>query len=104
MCGDADELTAMVVRLKDGENLTRPHRRHLYQMWANEKHLPHWQVSVLYGPIQLGIGLSVIFLLKSRLAADSNPLGDLFRRLQRSQLFPAGVPDSKSGLISPFKC
>ncbi len=24
--------TAMVVRLKDGENLTQPHRRHLYQL------------------------------------------------------------------------
>jgi len=61
MCGEADELTAIVVRLKDGENLTRPHRRHLYQMWTNEKHLPHWQVSVLYGLIQLVVGLSILF-------------------------------------------
>jgi Fuc2NAc and GlcNAc transferase len=27
----ADELTTMIVRLKDGENLTNAHRRHLYQ-------------------------------------------------------------------------
>jgi len=57
----ADELTTMIVRLKDDENLTRPHRRHLYQLLTNEKHLPHWQVSVLYGLIQLGVGLSIMF-------------------------------------------
>jgi Fuc2NAc and GlcNAc transferase len=57
----ADEMTSMVVRLKDGENLTRPHRRHLYQILTNEKHIPHWQVSVVYGLVQIGIGLSILF-------------------------------------------
>ena len=57
----ADELTTMVVRLKDGENLTRPHRRHLYQILTNEKHFPHWQVSIFYGLLQLGVGLSILF-------------------------------------------
>ena len=33
----ADELSTMAVRIKDGENLLRPHRRHLNQLLANEK-------------------------------------------------------------------
>ena len=33
----ADELTTMAVRIRDGDNLLRAHRRHLYQVLANEK-------------------------------------------------------------------
>ena len=58
----ADELTTMYVRLRDGENLTHPHRRHLYQLLANEKGISHWKVSVGYGLLQLVVGLSVLLL------------------------------------------
>ncbi len=58
----ADELTTMVVRLKEGEKLTRPHRRHLYQLLANEFGISHWKVSVGYGVVQLVIGISVLLL------------------------------------------
>ncbi|NVL90692.1 MAG: glycosyltransferase family 4 protein [Desulfobacterales bacterium] len=58
----ADELTTMIVRLMDGENLTRPHRRHLYQVLANEKGFSHWKISVGYGMLQLVVGLSVLLL------------------------------------------
>lgn len=58
----ADELTTMVIRIKDGENLLRPHRRHFYQLLANEKGIPHWKVSVGYGLMQIAIGLTVLFL------------------------------------------
>jgi Fuc2NAc and GlcNAc transferase len=34
----ADELTIIFVRLKDGEDLLHAHRRHLYQLMANEKY------------------------------------------------------------------
>jgi Fuc2NAc and GlcNAc transferase len=57
----ADELTTMAVRIKDRENLLHPHRRHLYQLLANEKGISHWKISVLYGFMQLSIGVSVIF-------------------------------------------
>ena len=53
----ADELTTMVIRIKDRENLLNPHRRHLYQLLANEKGIAHWKVSVGYGLIQLIVGL-----------------------------------------------
>lgn len=55
----ADELTTMLVRLHKGESLIRPHRKHLYQLLANEKGLAHWKVSVGYGVLQLTVGLSV---------------------------------------------
>lgn len=58
----ADELSTMVVRLKDGENLTTPHRRHLYQLMANEKGIAHWKISTGYGISQLGIGSMAVLL------------------------------------------
>jgi Fuc2NAc and GlcNAc transferase len=57
-----DELITMVVRLNMGESLLKPHRRHIYQLLANEMEIPHWQVSFCYGVIQLIIGFSLIIL------------------------------------------
>jgi Fuc2NAc and GlcNAc transferase len=58
----ADELSTMAVRIKDGENLLRPHRRHIYQLLANEMEVAHWKVSVAYGIFQVIVGLSVRLL------------------------------------------
>lgn len=60
----ADEFTTMIIRKKDGEKLSKPHRRHLYQLLANECGIAHWKISAGYGLFQLIIGLSII-LLKS---------------------------------------
>jgi UDP-N-acetylmuramyl pentapeptide phosphotransferase/UDP-N-acetylglucosamine-1-phosphate transferase len=56
----ADELSTMAVRIRDGENLLRPHRRHLYQLLANEFKIAHWKVSLGYGFMQFVVGLSVL--------------------------------------------
>ena len=56
----ADELTTEFVRLRDGENLLKPHRRHVYQLLANEMGIAHWKVSVGYGVLQLLVGLAVL--------------------------------------------
>jgi Fuc2NAc and GlcNAc transferase len=56
----ADELTTMAVRIKDRENLLKPHRRHLYQLLANEQSIPHWKISTGYGIFQLVVGLSML--------------------------------------------
>lgn len=56
----ADESTTMAVRIRDGENLTRPHRRHLYQLLTNEKGISHWKISAGYGFVQLLVGVSVL--------------------------------------------
>jgi Fuc2NAc and GlcNAc transferase len=59
----ADELTTMVIRIRDGDSLLAPHRRHLYQIFANELGCQHWIVSAGYGIVQLLIGISVLFLV-----------------------------------------
>jgi len=56
----ADELTTMIIRITKRENLLHPHRRHFYQLLANEKGIAHWKISVCYGLIQLIIGLVVL--------------------------------------------
>jgi Fuc2NAc and GlcNAc transferase len=56
----ADELTTIIVRLRAGENLTQPHRRHIYQLLANERQIPHWRISAGYGFFQLLVGVSVL--------------------------------------------
>ena len=60
----ADEITTMLVRIKDGEKLTLPHRRHLYQLLANEYGIAHWKVSMGYGLTQIFVGLSLLWLKK----------------------------------------
>jgi len=57
----ADEITTMWLRIKDGENLTLPHRRHLYQLLANEYGIAHWKISMGYGVVQVFIGLSMLW-------------------------------------------
>ncbi|MCX5796590.1 MAG: glycosyltransferase family 4 protein [Elusimicrobia bacterium] len=52
----ADELTTMLVRLRAGEDLFVAHRRHYYQLLANERGIPHWRVSAGYGLVQLCVG------------------------------------------------
>lgn len=58
----ADELTTMLVRLRDGETLTQAHRRHIYQILANEKGIPQWKISAGFGFFQLVIGASAILV------------------------------------------
>ena len=58
----ADEITTIVERLRKGENLMKPHRRHLYQLLANEYEIPHWKVSLGYGITQLLIGVSILLI------------------------------------------
>lgn len=56
----ADELTTMIARLRAGESLTQAHRRHIYQLLANERQIPHWRISAGYGLFQLLVGVSVL--------------------------------------------
>ena len=58
----ADELTTEFVRLRDGENLLKPHRRHVYQLLANEMGIDHWKVSVGYGVLQAVVGVGALML------------------------------------------
>jgi Fuc2NAc and GlcNAc transferase len=55
-----DELTTMLLRIKERERLSKPHRKHLYQILANEYEIAHWKVSSGFGLFQLVIGFSVL--------------------------------------------
>ena len=56
----ADGVATLFVRWRDGEKLSQAHRRHLYQLLANQVKWPHWQVTLLYGSVQLLIGLLML--------------------------------------------
>lgn len=56
----ADTLTTMAIRVRDHENLFRPHRRHLYQLLANEAGIAHWKVTLLYAAMQLVVGAGIL--------------------------------------------
>ena len=57
-----DELITMVVRICDGDSLSTPHRKHIYQVLANEGAVSHWKVSLAYSFVQMVIGFSVILI------------------------------------------
>ena len=52
-----DEAVTLVPRLREGNSLTRPHRRHVYQILVNQMGIPHWRISLLYGTVQLIVAL-----------------------------------------------
>ena len=56
----ADELTTLVIRLHGRENLSQSHRRHLYQLLANELGIAHWKISSVYGAAQLIVGAGIL--------------------------------------------
>jgi len=58
----ADELITSYIRIRDGENLLKPHRRHFYQILANEKGMDHWKISAAYGVLQLFTGVIMLML------------------------------------------
>lgn len=75
----------IIERLFLRENIFEAHRRHLYQLLANEKKMPHLVVSSIYAITQLLIN---IFLIYSKLPVVINiliifiPLGSLYLGLK----------------------
>lgn len=60
-----DEFNTMVVRMRRGEKLWNAHRRHLYQVLANEVGLAHWKVTLAYGSVQLVFGGVILGLIQT---------------------------------------
>lgn len=48
-----DEFSTLLVRLRDGEKMTQVHKRHIYQILANQAGLPHAKVTIIYAAIQI---------------------------------------------------
>lgn len=58
----ADSILTICHRIQLHENLGEAHRKHAYQIMANELKLPHTLVSTLYMAMQLLISAGLIFL------------------------------------------
>ena len=57
-----DSVLTIVHRILLHENLGEAHRKHAYQLMANELKLPHTGVSMIYTCVQLAISLGLIYL------------------------------------------
>lgn len=58
----ADAVLTICHRIQLRENLGEAHRKHAYQLMANELHIPHVAVSGLYMAMQLAVSAGLIFL------------------------------------------
>lgn len=59
-----DEIFTMIVRMRNKDSLVEPHRKHIYQLLANELSVSHWKISLSYGIIQLFVGISAIHIVQ----------------------------------------
>ena len=58
----ADSVLTICHRIKLHENLGEAHRKHAYQLMANELKIPHIVVSEIYMVLQLAISIGLIFI------------------------------------------
>lgn len=56
-----DTVFTIMQRLYQKENIFKPHRKHLYQYYSNEKKVPHVIVSIFYAVLQFLISVSIVF-------------------------------------------
>lgn len=57
----ADSVFTICHRIQLHENLGEAHRKHAYQLMANELKMPHVEVALIYMTIQLAISFGMIF-------------------------------------------
>ena len=57
-----DSIVTIFERMIAGENIFKPHRKHLYQYLSNEKGHPHLSVSIAYASLQSLINLGLIYV------------------------------------------
>lgn len=58
-----DACLTIVHRMFLHENLGKPHRKHVYQIMANELHLSHVKISLFYMVLQLSISFIYIYVV-----------------------------------------
>ena len=58
----ADSVLTICHRIKLHENLGAAHRKHAYQLMANELKIPHTVISALYTVLQLAVSFGLIFI------------------------------------------
>ncbi len=57
-----DETITLWTRLRCGDSLKTAHRRHVYQVLANQMGIAHWRVSLGYGGVQMLVGVTALSL------------------------------------------
>ena len=57
-----DSVLTICHRIMLHESLGKAHRKHIYQLMANELHIPHTTVSAIYASLQLIISMGLIML------------------------------------------
>ena len=57
-----DTVLTICHRIKLHENLGEAHRKHAYQLMANELKIPHTVISTLYAILQLAVSFGLIFI------------------------------------------
>ena len=57
-----DALFTMGIRIRRRESLFKAHRKHIYQLLANELEIVHWKVSLLYALIQIIVGITALIV------------------------------------------
>ena len=60
------------------ENLGEAHRKHAYQLMANELKMSHIKVSLIYMALQLAVSLGMIYLIPNTVVAHWAYLGGVF--------------------------
>lgn len=60
----ADEINTLVMRMVNKERIGDAHRRHVYQLLANQAQIPHVYVASIYWLFQIGIGAASLLLRK----------------------------------------
>ncbi|PKQ68737.1 UDP-GlcNAc--UDP-phosphate GlcNAc-1-phosphate transferase [Labilibaculum manganireducens] len=69
-----DSVLTIVHRLILRENIFQAHRKHLYQILANEAKVPHLIVSAGYMLVQIGLNFLALYLLQSDFSAVTTVL------------------------------
>ena len=64
-----DGMMTIFHRIMLHENLGQAHRKHAYQLMANELHIPHVVVSTIYMVLQLTVSLVAIYVIPDTLVA-----------------------------------
>jgi Fuc2NAc and GlcNAc transferase len=62
-----DELSTLIARIKDGDRLTKAHRRHIYQILVNQAGLSHAAVAVFFGFLQIVVAILVWLAMREGL-------------------------------------
>ena len=64
-----DGCLTIIHRIMLHENLGQAHRKHAYQLMANELHIPHVVVSTIYMVLQLVVSLIAIYVIPDTIVA-----------------------------------